>query len=43
MLSGSVTSRAAKNARNRGGAIMLPMVRGFAMSRERNKRMAFVQ
>jgi hypothetical protein len=33
----------ARNARNRGGAILLPMVSGFAMRRERNERAAFVQ
>ena len=31
------------NARKRGGAIMLPMVRGFAMTRERNESVALVQ
>jgi hypothetical protein len=31
------------NARKRGGAILLPMVSGFVMKRQRNEASMFVQ
>ena len=40
---GKATISAARNARNRGGAIILPMVRGFAMAASVTKRLAVVQ
>ena len=40
---GTATISVARNARKRDGMIVLPMVRGFVMARERNEWLRAVQ